>query len=470
MIQGFLAKKKRIWGRRNVTILYAVFIAAALIQGITYSFLIPMGQVPDEMAHYDLIEREFGTQGYVAELANGVWQSGGYSNMPGHAETKMNREASASIALNRFSTPLSLTSFHPTFRIFRHMPAGLGFYLGIALGLPMLTCTYLAEIFSVLFYTGIGFLVLKTTPVKKEIFAFCLLIPMCLQQCASVSYDAVLIPVSMLLFAYILNLYNRKEPIRWKHVCLVTVMTFVIFVSKAPYALIALTVCIIPADRFELKIGQKIEISHLIRKYRIWILLTVAALGGLGVYLMRDNPQIKTAIADILSLPDFLKLLRRTYGELGFYHITQLVGMFGWLDSRVSNGIVLLFIGMMVWLNTVRTESPARELNSGRRIWIILVAVVITLICEIAIQEYTYKFYSYDANVGIDQYRNYIREIDMILGFQGRYWIPILPVGLVGLSGKVTRKGTIGYYAVQVVYYAYIFITVVQLLRYRYWV
>lgn len=470
MGQGFLAKTNRIWEQKNRTILYIVFIIAALIQGIAYSFLLPFGQVPDEPAHYDLIEKEFGTEGYAGELINGVWHPGGYSNLPRNSTAKVNPEEVASVSSSHFSKPLSLTSFHPTFRIFRHLPAGLGFYLGIALGLPMLTCTYLAEIFAVLFYVGIGFLVLKVAPVKKEIFAFCLLIPECLQQCASVSYDAVLIPVSMLLFAYILNLYNREELIHWKQVCLVAVMTFVIFVSKAPYALIALTVFIIPSERFELKIGQKIEIAHLIRKYRIWILPAMVALCGLGVYLMRDNPQIKTAIADVLSLPDFLKLLKRTFTQYGFDRITQLVGVFGWLDSQVTAGFVLLFAGMMVWLNTNRTESPKRELSFGRRIWMILVAAFAAWICEVAIQEYTYKFLSYDASVGIDQYREYIRNLDSILGFQGRYWIPVLPVVLVGLSGKTTRKGTPGYYLIQVAYYAYAFVTVVQILRYRYWV
>lgn len=479
MVQEFLAKSKRSWAdskacvflnRRKKTILYAIFAVALLVHGITYAFLIPMGQVPDEITHYEMIEQEFGTEGYVRELINGVWFPGGFSAIPWHETTKMNIDAAKSVASTHFSKPLSLSDFHFSITALRHLPAGLGFYLGIALGLPMLTCTYVAEIFSILFYVGIGYLVLKTAPVKKVIFAFCLLIPECVQQCSSVSYDAVVIPISLLLFAYILNLYNRNQPIRWKQVCCVILLTFVLLVVKAPYALIALTMLIIPAERFELKIGQKVDIACIIHKYRVLILLALAVLSAVAIYALRDTSMIKTVIADILSFPDFLKLLRRTYGELGFYHITQSIGMFGWLDSEVSNCFILLFVGMMVWLNATRTEIPERELKPGNRIWIVFVAIAVVMACEIAIQEYSFKYLEMDMNGSISHYRGYINELYTVLGFQGRYLIPVLPIALVGLSGKINRKGTAGYYAIQIGYYVYAFVMVVQIFRYRYWI
>ena len=454
---------------RKETLLYILFITVALVQGLIYSFTVPMGQVPDELTHYELIETEFGTSGYIAELENGVYYAGGFDDIKWHPDVKVSPLTVKAVASAKFSKPLSMSGFHPSITVLRHLPAGIGFYLGIALGLPMLSCTYLAEIFSVLFFVVTGFLAIKTTPFKKEIFAFCLLIPETLQQCASVSYDSVTIPVAFLLFAYILRLYEQEKPIRWKQICCITVLSLALAVTKPPCVLIALTLLMIPASRFELKIGKKTEIAHIVRKYWYIVLVLLAAVIGLGIWLFRDSSIVKTILADVLSPMDFIRMLGRTLKQNAYEYYYMMIGVFGWLESRVPELFILVFTGVMVWLNAERTETPKKEINPGRRAWLVLVFFLVALASLVGIQEWSYQFLGANTTGGIEVFQNHINNLDHIIGFQGRYFTPALPILLVALSGTLNRKNKKAYWLVQIAYYAYAFIIAFHVLQVRYW-
>ena len=449
-------------------LLYLLFAAVALVECLFYSYKVPYAQVPDEITHYQLMEEEFGTTGYVDNMISGVYYPGSYYLLPGNPAAKVDREAAAGVADSRFSKDLQL-SLHPKLTALRHLPAGIGFYLGAWLDLPMVTCAAMAELFSILFFVGMGYLTLRTAPVKKEIFAFCMLIPETLQQCASINYDAVVIPCSLFLFAYILKLYNMENPVRWRNLAVVALVTFVLVVVKLPYSLIVLTIFIIPAKHYRLMIGKRFELAGWIRRF--WVVplvLGLAAVGG-GIYLMRDNSIVKTAIADFLYFREFLALLKNTLKTLGFYRVTQMVGMFGWLDSQVSGLFLVIFFMMMIYLNACRAETLNRELTVPRRGWLLLVAVVIVVAIEIALQEWTYQYLSWDRTVGIEQFCEYILFTSQVLGVQGRYWIPALPIFLVAVSGANPREHRKGYWIVQICFYAFSFYYVMSILNERYW-
>ena len=452
------------------TVLCLLFAAAALFQGLVYSWKVPFGQTPDEITHYQYIEAEFGTTGYAGELVNGLYFPAGLDKLPRNEKEKVDQAALEAASQNHFSTPLSLGSFHPQITAIRHLPCGIGFYLGIAFGLPMIWCTRLAEIFSVLFYTGIGFLIIRTTPVKKEIFAFCLLIPQVLQMCSSVNYDAVLIPCSFLLIAYILKLFYTETPVRWRNLALILFLVVVLALVKLPYALIGLILLIIPADQYRLNIGRKFEAARFIRKYRYLILLLLAAAVVGGMFLFRDTVYVKTILSDLADLPAFIALLRRNVIAQTEFHITQMVGMFGWLDSRVPVLLMIAFFIMMTYLNATVTDATAEKLNTGRRIWLIFVFFAMVLLIEVVFQVWSYEFMEWDTTADLTAYKGYISQLPTILGVQGRYWIPGLPVLLVGASGIVQRKGKKVFWASQIIYYAICFITVLRVLNLRYWV
>ena len=296
-----------------------------------------------------------------------------------------------------------------------------------------------------------------------------MLIPECIQQCTSVNYDSVVIPTSIFLFAYILKLYYSDEKIKWKQMSFLALVSLVVLVTKAPYVLILLSIFIIPISRFELKIGKKFEAASFFRKFWFVFVILMIIVGVLGVYVLRRSPEVKTVVADILSFPSFVSLLYRTYSHWGYYHLQQMVGMFGWIDSVVTSQFLLLFFGMMTYLNVCMVEKVEKGLNFPRRLILFLIAIAIIIFIEIALQTWTYKYLEWDILAGVDTFRQYNNDLTEILGVQGRYWIPCLPLILVALSGTSERKNVKVYYGVQVVYYIIALYNVMTLLYTRYW-
>ena len=451
-----------------------LFILFASITSIVFSFMLPFGQSPDEMAQYQMMESEFGTTGFIDEVDVKVWHGGGYGNLPFNYAAKVDYAAATAASELHFDTPLSITSFHISPLIVRHFPMGLGFYIGVALGLPIIVCTHLAELFATAFFIIVGYLALKITPIKKDIFAFCLLMPETIHQCSSVSYDAVIIPCSFFLFAYILHLYYREKKVGWKDMIIVGIFTLVIAITKVPYAAIVLALLIIPVSHYDLRIGKKdgknIEVASLVRKFWYIVAILVILAGCAAIYLGRHSAEVKTLVSDVLELPEFLKFLQRTYEQRIYAHLQQMVGMFGWADSFVSGQYVILFFGVMVYLNTCITENVDRKLNIPRRLLMLAIVVIALLMVEVAMQSWNYIVYGWDTTASLDTFRTYIAGSEWNLGVQGRYFIPVLPVMLVALSGITQRKRTAGYYLIQFAFYAASAYSVFNILNSRYWI
>ena len=457
--------------KRKTLLLCLVFAVVALTEGIYYSRKVPFGQVPDELAHYQMLEDEWGTgRYYTAEMTTKVYFAGGFDLLPGNADQKIDPYLMDDVKEVRFDTPLTFGSFHPGITAIRHLPSSLGLYLGIALGLPIVTCTFLAELFSVLFFVGIGCLTLKITPVRKEMFVFCMLIPEVLQQCASVNYDAVAFPCAFLLFAIILKHYYSEEKIRWRHLWPVALLSAVLLLVKPPYALLILAGLIIPADHYELKIGKKFELAGFVRRHWIPVVAGIIALGAAGVWVMRENYYVKVILSDLTDFPAFTALLMRTWRGLGVYHLTQMVGIFGWLDSQVSQQFILVFFMMAVYLCAMSIDNTKQTITGGRRIWLLVVAAVVVLMTELALQAWTYEYWELPTDVSIAELASYIPTTETILGVQGRYWIPILPLVMTAFCGAEKRKHIKTFWTVQAVYYLYALINVSRVLNQRYWI
>ncbi len=463
------AFKNKIGTIKNKITIPIVFLIIVFIEGIVFSQVIPLGQVPDEMTHYRFMSEETGLYDFYSELANDVWVVGGFCDIPRNPDVKVDNAKFEKVSSSHFDSHLSLSNLNISIKSVRHLPATIGFVIGIIFGLPILWCTYLAEFFSLLFYALMGFIILKIVPVKKDIFMFCLLLPMSMQQGISVNYDAVLNPCCIFLFAYILKLFYQDEKIKWRNIFVMLGVLIPIAIIKAPYTLIIFSALIIPLSKYDLKI-RNFDLVYYIKKYWLITLLLFVSCVMLLVYLGRGNTYIKALVSDFLNIGDTFSLFQRTISEFSYYHLQQLIGMFGWLDSTVSSMFIIFTIVILTYLNCNRTEDTGEVvLNTARRIIMFVAGLLVMLLIYIALQAWTYEILGYDIYGGIDKYGTYISKIDLILGVQGRYFIPCLPILLVAVSGDSVRKNKISYYIVQGIYYSISFISVIILLHSRYW-
>jgi uncharacterized membrane protein len=79
------------------------------------------------------------------------------------------------------------------------------------LGLNTLAGFYMARLFSLLAALLIIFYAIKVIPFGKNVIAVTVLLPMTINQISSVTYDALLIPLTMLFTALVLYLSVNKE-------------------------------------------------------------------------------------------------------------------------------------------------------------------------------------------------------------------------------------------------------------------
>lgn len=460
--------KDFIW--KVFTPLPIVFIVIALFEGIVFSFLFPTGQVPDEYGHYAFMEGAYGTKGYHKQIKKVLLKKGGLLDVKGDIEARVDREKLTKVSKVKFKGDLTLSSFHPNINILKYLPAGIGFYIGVALGLPILACTHMAEIFATIFYVIIGALTIKIAPIKKDLFMFVLLSPMVMQQCSSINYDVELIPLALLLFAYILKMFYQEEKIRWRQIILALLITFVIAIIKAPYLFILGTILIIPYDHFDLKIGKKIELASIIRRFWYIFLVLIIAAGVLLTYLGRENNFIKTIIADVMELPSFISVMNHTFVTFTGHYITGIVAIYGWFELGAPLILIVMYFGTLTYINSHLIEEKPVYFSIKQRLWLIFMACVAMLFVFIALQTWTLKIQDYDITQNYEVYRTYVKDLFQIVGVQGRYFIPVLPIAAVAISGTSKIKHKKYYYLVLYFYYASIFFNVAYNMYIRYWV
>ena len=445
---------------------HILFLVIALIEGIVYSFLLPYSLIPDEWHHYVFMEEAFGPSGYFEEMETELGESGKHVIIS-EEDNASEYKAEVKDSTVKFKKKLHISDFRPKIGIVKYLPSGTGFYLGVALGLPMMTCTHMAEIFAAIVFAILGMLTIKIAPVKKDEFMFCLLIPMTLQQCSSVNYDSVLIPLSFLLIAYIMKLYYQDK-VGWKDILIFFVLAAIVAIIKLPYILIAGAILIISHDKYDLKI-KDFDIAGFVYKFRWLLMVLMAGLVVLAFYVGRNNEFIKIIVSNILEPVVFIKVFARTFLAWFSLSLIGLIGCFGQMDVDVSLFYIILTVAILTYMNTDIRENVKGYLNTGRRIWLLILAGAVIILVYMAMEAWTYKLNFFNPTGDISAYRDYFKNIDIIEGVQGRYYIPVLPLIFLALSGTERTKNKVVYYLVQYGFYAYSFLYVGLLLYKFYW-
>lgn len=450
------------------------FVLLAVLFGVTYSVIIPVGQVPDEYTHLRMMEEEFGAEGYAAFVEEAFYQGMDLYALQRAPDKKIDKEAYKEAAKIRFgrSLDLQLTSFHPSVTAIRHLPAGIGFYLGVALHLPVLWCLYLAEWAAIIFYAAMGWHALRYMPVCKELLCMSMLLPMCVQQYASFNYDAVLFPVCFLLIAYILHLRFEKEKVTWFDVAAVLIMMGCLAIIKIPYVVIGAMVLIIPLDKMDLPIGKKIKVQVIVKRYRIPLLLLLLGGGFAGIYVLRNSANIKIFAAAFLEFPRTCVLFINTLKEWTPLYIRSFFGGFGWLDCFISAKYMAVIAAMLLlMLCTGQADTEKKQgctLKLYERAVILLSMLAVVMLIFIAMISWSVTLAELDAGVNLAVYRTYLYKITQMLGVQGRYFLPVAIMALLPFAPKrkVAKEQAC---LAECVYYTVTYLYTADVLVMRYW-
>lgn len=412
---------------------YKASFGIILFVGILYTLIIPQFSVPDEYTHYLtsysqssilLGRKAFDAHGNVLlypDTANTLVRA---SHPTSNEYVK---EFDGLMGKDRFQTNQVHVSRAPlTLGSFGYFPQVVGLSLGRILGLNGIQIGILGRLFALLFFAALISYSIQIIPAcfQKVLFTISIL-PMTLQQVCSYNYDSVLFTACFFLFAYLLYLIYDKKKIDKLDIFLVTLASIVVATIKFVYLPILGLGLWIPREKFKYKHGKILVI----------LLLVILSLGSYVVLMKCNHVFWSVYDSNTSSLIDYhtftmgqilshpikeLGILIATFQKFTADYIQQMIsGPLGWLEMNVPALQLSGFLGMLFFSMYTIQKQSIKDRNI--KICSGLFALLMILVIELALQiSWTPE------------------DSHLIVGVQGRYFLPILPMILFVLKDLCT--------------------------------
>ena len=312
-----------------------------------------------------------------------------------------------------------------------YLPQLPAIYIGRLFNFNVLTIFYLGRIFALAFYIFCVWYSIRIVPFGKNIFLALGLIPMSISLAGSYSGDCV--TLSFAFLAVSLALYLSDQPkINLKDTRLILLMTIVSLygVLKPIYLPFILLVLIIPRKRFTIK-----------REYYAMLAITFICailfiLGWRQLVAINTIPNPSIAVKEILQTPSYqlhlilnnplilFDILSATLKAKSTFYYNSLIGILGYLDTRLPKWIYDGYYLLLIFV-AILDYKKSYTFSMYQRAFILMLSVGMFLLTIFAM-------FIMD---GIESKDTLVAQ-----GVQGRYFIPILVVGLPVLYGLIPFK------------------------------
>lgn len=412
------------------------FAILAILFGSLLTFFIPPFQSADEDSHfkkaYVISRGDFfptvkdGVEGFylpnqmVSYISEKLEYIGNLDQKYSYKELLYEERDHIDYANSSFYN-FSTVSTIPLAHLVPAIGMDVGKAVGYLFGMREFSTTYLlyfGRMASLIFYVVVIAFAIKLTPKLKRTFAMIGLLPMSLSLGATISYDAILISLSLLVTALILRLIcleNEKFDMRYMAVF---VIIGVIFLNlKTVYSFVML-----PLSYLMFK--NKEDFKENFKKICIMAVLIVIGTVilklptiGLDVAKSADNSS-SMQINFILNNPIyFIKVLFKEIFGNRLYYLSGLFGLLGLIDTYLL--VPVYFATLMVFLIVGFIEVNSDE------IYLPVLYKSLNIVCFIigVIGVFTAFYILWTVMIP-----GYGIGANAISGVQGRYFIPLLPL------------------------------------------
>lgn len=271
---------------------------------------------------------------------------------------------------------------------------------------------YFARLFNLIFSVIILYLAIKIIPFGKRIMLLLTCIPVAAAGFASMSPDAMTIAIAYLLIAYILKLIDEKDKkISFKDKCIVGILSIIIALCKIVYLPLAGLILLLPKEKYN---SKKEYIVTNVVIMGVAILSNFLWLGISSQYLVEykdGSPLIKSK--KILENP--VEYIQIFFASINIYmslDIDQLFGCGVGGDLYIQLYSLLPVIIFLIYIfESITDNKMKKQFNAFQKtiITLIILAIIALIFTSLYIQ-WTPINSPY------------------ILGVQGRYFLPILPL------------------------------------------
>ncbi|MFA6603193.1 MAG: DUF2142 domain-containing protein [Candidatus Shapirobacteria bacterium] len=294
--------------------------------------------------------------------------------------------------------------------------------LGIVLASPTrnpLIMFYSARIFGFIFFGLVLWWTLRRTLEKfHPLIWFYSLMPMIVHQVTVVSYDVVILSLVLPLTSLLLKKLDNGVLVK-KDWLLVWGIIAVLGIVKYVYLPLILIFLVLEWDwsktaEWKKKFLVKSFLGLLILFGLVGVMFTVGK--GEMFYPIFINPKIQLSL--IIGDPMyFAQVLLNTFNEKWLLHIQEMVGIMGWKNVPLNNNLVLIIMSVAaIWVGQKLSKS-LKKVESWKVVFGLLVLAGIIKLTTIIM----YFIWSVPGNRVVE-------------GIQGRYWLPLVPFGIIFIS------------------------------------
>lgn len=307
---------------------------------------------------------------------------------------------------------------------FLYIPSAIGMAVGRTLNINILYGIYLGKLLNFILYIIAGYYIIKKLPFGKLVAFVYLLLPMILCQAISLSADAIINILILIYIAHIMQILYKEE-ITKKDKIMCIILPLLISISKIAY---------LPIIGLNFLLIRKKEITKKEKIAILGISTTICIICATAYFIYTMSFPTPTATKDYIEASNvnsmeqiktiftkpfvYIKAMIKTTYTYGQYYLDTFIGsQLGWLDITVNRTIINSFLIILLFAPFL--ENNQKELKNKQKLWTCLITIA-TIILII-----TGLYITWSPVGG-----------DLVLGVQGRYFIPVVILLLLCMCQK----------------------------------
>lgn len=399
---------------------FAVF---AIILALLMSFAIPLSCAPDEWTHFTnaynyssiLMGKDSMTVDELliireADLANES------HDISIDRYDEINEDFELFTDNNELTEiPFAIVNSSP---FYVYIPQIIGITVGRLLHLGSVPTYYLARFLNIALYIALVIIAVKRIPFGKTALMIMSVFPMSLQQAASVSSDPFINGMSFVVIALALELIYSKERITVKDVIPLIIASVILAPCKLVYFALPFMTLLIPKEKFDKK-TVRIFSRYIVPLFSVGALVLLQFKNLVGY---TDSEPEQTLVSDVPTYSfsfifekpvEFVMMFVRTLKINAYYYVESMISSpLGWMQIHVSELITVIFC-ILVLLSLIPIKDKTDRFNvryTDRLLSAIIIAGTASLVILSMFSAWTPS------------------DFDIIIGVQGRYFLPVLPL------------------------------------------
>ncbi len=403
-----------------------LFFIFLVLVGFLFIFLVPPFQKPDEATHYyrmitavswvrDLLKNS-PPRMYVDEYSLPETSFSGI--IAGNYESKFPLSIYKSLLFKKNSFIIKDVNLDIDWRSFFSYAPGIIGYSLFAWYFPLIGFYFARFSFFALFLICLWWSLKNTKGRFKYLIYVYVCIPMVWQQVTAISYDTVLLSLVLITYTLTIKLLTNKK-VGWKDFLVFLTVLFWTSLSKAGNEIFMFLVLLFPFKKLFLKISK---VKLFLLNFLLFLLCSMFfvfmtfrdGLASVDIYL---NPLIQKQLLTTDPIYVLNTILTTINVQTDFY-VGSFLGNFGWLDYHLSWPIYLLILIVLVLIYTNYFKNDKKPILSYGQIFFIFGFIVLNL-----------------GTIFGSMYLGWTSAAsDVILGVQGRYFLPSLLFFLLAIS------------------------------------